>query len=121
VGALLDEYGVMPGDPEVRLSALSGGNQQKALLGKWLGTHPKLLLLHEPTQGVDVGARQVIFEILLRWASLGTAIVIASGEFEHLTNLCDRVLVFRDGVLSDSAQRPFGSPEALAQLCYLNA
>lgn len=120
VGALLNEYGVIPADSEVRLSALSGGNQQKALLGKWLGTHPKLLLLHEPTQGVDVGARQVIFEILLHWASMGTAIVIASGEYEHLTNLCDRVLVFRDGVLTDCAQRPFGSPEALAQLCYMN-
>lgn len=120
VGALLERYGVLPGDPEVRLSALSGGNQQKALLGKWLGTHPRLLLLHEPTQGVDVGARHVIFEILFHWASTGTAIVIASGEHEHLTNLCDRVLVFRDGMLSDCAQRPFGSPEALARLCYLN-
>lgn len=120
VGALLDQYGVMPAEPETRLSALSGGNQQKALLGKWLGTQPKLLLLHEPTQGVDVGARQVIFEILLRWASMGTAVVIASGEYEHLTNLCDRVLVFRDGTLGDCVRRPFESPAALAHLCYMN-
>jgi ribose transport system ATP-binding protein len=79
------------------MSTLSGGNQQKALIGKWLQAQPKLLLMHEPTQGVDIRARQEIFSYIAAAAASGTTVLIASSEYEDLIGLCHRVLVFRDG------------------------
>jgi ribose transport system ATP-binding protein len=76
---------------------LSGGNQQKAVLGKWIQTNPQVLLLHEPTQGVDVGARKGIFQLVRDATKAGRGVLIASGENEDLGHLCDRVLIFRDG------------------------
>ena len=94
---LLDEFDVRPSDPSLAYGALSGGNQQKALLAKWFQTSPLLLLLDEPTQGVDVGARQQIFELLRAAGERGTEIVCASSDYEQLALLCDRVIVFGRG------------------------
>jgi ribose transport system ATP-binding protein len=77
--------------------SLSGGNQQKALLAKWMQTEPHLLLLHEPTQGVDVGARVQIFRMLSAAAEGGMAIICASSDYEQLAAICDRVLVIGNG------------------------
>jgi len=82
---------------EQRVVLLSGGNQQKVVIAKWFETQPRALLLHEPTQGVDVGARAQIFERLRAAAQEGMLVLYASGEWEDLAHLCDRVLVFRDG------------------------
>jgi ribose transport system ATP-binding protein len=97
VASLLREFDVRPPEGDRSLATLSGGNQQKVLVAKWLETHPKVLLLHEPTQGVDVGARAQIFARIADAAAKGTAVVIASSEYEDLVHLCDRVIVFRDG------------------------
>jgi ribose transport system ATP-binding protein len=96
LGSLTD-FEVHPLAPDRLMSTFSGGNQQKAVLAKWLQTNPKVLLLHEPTQGVDVGARKQIFALIRAATAQGTAAVIASSEHEDLGHLCDRVLVFRDG------------------------
>ncbi|MHB1242014.1 MAG: sugar ABC transporter ATP-binding protein [Gaiellaceae bacterium] len=95
---LMREFDVRPDDPSLAYGALSGGNQQKALLAKWLQTDPLLLLLDEPTQGVDVGARQQIFE-LMRAAveERGMHVLCASCDYEQLAALCDRVIVFGRG------------------------
>ncbi len=74
---LLTDFGVHPHDPDRRFGALSGGNQQKALLGTWLQVEPSVLLLHEPTQGVDIGSRREIFRIVREVAAAGAAVVIA--------------------------------------------
>jgi ribose transport system ATP-binding protein len=95
--ALLTEYDVRPNRPEMLYQSLSGGNQQKVVLAKWLQTEPKLLLLHEPTQGVDIGARVQIFEVLRREAAKGTAVICASSDHEQLEQICDRVLIFGHG------------------------
>jgi ribose transport system ATP-binding protein len=96
-GRLLREYDVRPDRPELPYQSLSGGNQQKALLAKWLQTQPGILLLHEPTQGVDVGARLQIFETIRRVASNGTAVLCASSDYEQLEQICDRVLILGSG------------------------
>jgi ribose transport system ATP-binding protein len=95
---LLREFDVRPSDPSLPYGALSGGNQQKALLAKWFQTSPRLLLLDEPTQGVDVGARQQIYELIRTAAQdRGMHVVCASSDYEQLAALCDRVIVFGRG------------------------
>jgi ribose transport system ATP-binding protein len=97
VAEMLHEYQVTPAEPRRSFGTLSGGNQQKVLVAKWFWTEPSVLLLHEPTQGVDVGARRQIFDRIHAAALDGKAVVVASSEYEDLANLCDRVYVFRDG------------------------
>jgi ribose transport system ATP-binding protein len=87
-------------DPDRRVDSLSGGNQQKVMLAKWLRTSPRVLLLHEPTQAVDVGAKAAIEETILAHARRGTAVLIASTEADDLARLCDRVVVMRAGAAS---------------------
>jgi ribose transport system ATP-binding protein len=103
---LLRAFDVRPPEPARIMSTLSGGNQQKAVAAKWLEVSPKVLLLHEPTQGVDVGARAEIHQRLGEVASTGVAIVVASSAFDDLAQICDRVLVFRDGRVSDELAQP---------------
>ncbi len=99
VCGVLDDFSVVPPDPEMKLSLLSAGNQQKALIGKLLETSPQVAILHEPTQGVDIGARHQIFQRLRATAGEGLAIAIVSNEYEDLSHLCHRVLVFRNGAV----------------------
>jgi ribose transport system ATP-binding protein len=96
-GRLLIEFDVRPDDPNLAYQSLSGGNQQKALLAKWLQIEPRLILLHEPTQGVDIGARQQIFGMLREAAEAGMAVICASSDYEQLAQICDRVLVIGRG------------------------
>jgi ribose transport system ATP-binding protein len=96
--ALMREFDVRPADPTLTYGALSGGNQQKALLAKWFQTDPRLLLLDEPTQGVDVGARQQIYELIRTAArERGVNVLCSSSDYEQLASLCDRVIVFGRG------------------------
>jgi ribose transport system ATP-binding protein len=88
---------VRPPHPAAPVGTLSGGNQQKVLLAKWLAIGPRLLLLHEPTQAVDVGARQTITAAVRRAAAAGCAVLIAGTDETELTMMCDRVLVLRSG------------------------
>jgi ABC-type sugar transport system ATPase subunit len=91
--------GVRPHDPERPLGLFSGGNQQKVVLAKWLRNEPRVLLLDEPTQGVDVGAKAAIYELVAQAAAGGAAVVVASSDTEELIGLCHRVLVLRDGAV----------------------
>lgn len=94
---LLDQFDVRPREPLIAYSSLSGGNQQKALMAKWLQVNPSVLVLHEPTQGVDVGARQQIFEMIRGVADSGTTVLCASADHEQLESICHRVLIFGRG------------------------
>jgi ribose transport system ATP-binding protein len=103
----IEVLGIVPPDPRQLVAKLSGGNAQKVLLGKWLTGEPKLLLLHEPTQGVDVGARLDLLMAVHRVAAQGTSVIVASTEPEDLVTICDRVIFFADGTIRDEISRPF--------------
>lgn len=117
-GRLGAEAGVKPNVPALPLSALSGGNAQKALMAKWLQTAPRLLLLDEPTQGVDVGARQQIWEALDRTAEGGAAILIASTDYDQLAQLCHRVLIFSRGRIAAGLTGAQLTKDTIAEHCY---
>ncbi len=78
-------------------SSLSGGNQQKLVIGKWLMMAPRILLLNDPTRGIDVGTKQEIYALLRQLADAGTAILFYSTDYDELVGCCDRVLVMYDG------------------------
>lgn len=94
---LFDSFLITAESDGAPLRSLSGGNQQKVVLARWLRREPRVLLLDEPTQGVDVGARAEIYELVHRAAAAGAAAIVASSDFEELARLCDRVIVLRKG------------------------
>jgi ribose transport system ATP-binding protein len=94
---LLVRYQVRPPRPALPLSALSGGNQQKVVLAKWLNLQLRLLLLLEPTQGVDIGARAEIFQLIREAADTGTVVLYATADFAEAARVADRVIVLADG------------------------
>ncbi|HEV8388815.1 MAG TPA: ABC transporter, partial [Dongiaceae bacterium] len=78
---------------------LSGGNQQKIVIAKWLMTRPKVILLNDPTRGIDVGTKAEIYQLLRKLADAGAAILYYSTDYDELVGCCDRVLVFYDGAV----------------------
>ena len=95
---------------------LSGGNQQKVVLGKWLSLQPRVLLLDEPTRGVDVGAKQEIYSLIDRLAAQGVAILFASSEMEEILGLSDRVLVMHEGRITGELPRERLTEESVMRL-----
>jgi len=95
---------------------LSGGNQQKVVLGKWLSMQPRVLLLDEPTRGIDVGAKEEIYELMECLADSGVAILFVSSELEEILGMSDRVLVMHEGRLSGELPRELLSEEAIMHL-----
>ena len=91
------QFDIRPKNPDIAVGALSGGNQQKVVLAKDILGDPRLLLLDEPTRGVDVGAKGEIYARLRALAREGLAILVASSEMPELIGLCDRILVLRQG------------------------
>ncbi|MHB8614016.1 MAG: sugar ABC transporter ATP-binding protein [Candidatus Dormibacteraceae bacterium] len=90
-------FGVTPPLPDRKVSMFSGGNQQKIVLAKWMSMAPRVLLLDEPTQGVDAGAKYEVLRILVDAAKAGSAVLIFSGDYEQLAHVCHRVLVLSHG------------------------
>jgi len=93
----VEELRIKMGDRLDLITSLSGGNQQKVVLAKWLMSNPKLLILDNPTQGVDVGAKEEIYSIIHRLASEGVAIIVLSSEAQEVIRVCDRTLVLFHG------------------------
>lgn len=99
-GDLIERHSVRTTSAEVPIAALSGGNQQKLVLGKWVRRDPSLLLLDEPTQGVDLKSRNEIYQTLRQLAAGGCAILVASTDLDELLTLCNRILVLEAGAVT---------------------
>ena len=99
--------------PETIVGTLSGGNQQKVVLGKWLLTRPRILLLDEPTRGIDIAAKQEIYLQIARLAQEGLAILVVSSEMEELRGMCDRILVMHEGRITGRFNRDEATAERI--------
>jgi simple sugar transport system ATP-binding protein len=86
---------------EKAVQSLSGGNQQRVLIGRWLAIDPRVLILHGPTVGVDVGSKDIIYRIMQRLSKRGIGIVIVSDDLPELLQNCDRILMMRKGRLAE--------------------
>ncbi|GAA2169403.1 MULTISPECIES: sugar ABC transporter ATP-binding protein [Glycomyces] len=96
VAEFIDKLGIRPGDPDMPVKNLSGGNQQKVLLARWMLIEPKLLILDEPTRGIDVGAKADIQKLVAELSGEGMAVLFVSAELDEVTRLSDRIAVLRD-------------------------
>jgi ribose transport system ATP-binding protein len=98
VGSVIDRLQIKTRDAALQqVGTLSGGNQQKVLIGRWLATQPDVLLLFDITRGVDVGTKHDIYELVVKLAAEGKALLYYSSETEEIAQLCHRVLVMREG------------------------
>ena len=97
-------------------SALSGGNQQKIVLGKWIHRNPSLFILDEPTRGVDVGAKSEVHRMIIELAKQGSAVLLISSELPEILSLSDRILVITKGHVSGELAREEANQEKLLKL-----
>lgn len=114
--ALMNTFDVRPPQPSLEYGSFSGGNQQKAMMAKWQQVAPKVLLLHEPTQGVDIGARQQIWR-MIRDATTDSSTICASSDYEQLAAICDRVGVVARGRLVGFLTGGDISKDRIADFC----
>jgi ribose transport system ATP-binding protein len=115
---VIEDLDVRPPSEATLFGALSGGNQQKVLLAKWLLVGPSVLVLDDPTSGVDPGARETIFSLLREAAEAGLAVLLFSTELEQLVAMCSRVLVLRDGAIANELTGDELTRETVTKWCY---
>ncbi|WP_119309703.1 sugar ABC transporter ATP-binding protein [Cohaesibacter haloalkalitolerans] len=113
---MIDMFKIKTTSDRLPVSGLSGGNQQKVVLGKWFLTAPKVLLLDEPTRGVDVGAKREIYRVMSNFAQSGGTVVMISSETDEVLGMADRVVVMRDGRVSGELVRSELKAETLLHL-----
>jgi ribose transport system ATP-binding protein len=102
--------------PEMRAANLSGGNQQKVVLAKWLAFAPRVLIFDEPTRGIDVGAKAEIYQIIRKLAENGVSVIVISSEMEEVLGISDRIAVMHEGRLTGILERSQFSEEAVMRL-----
>lgn len=115
-GSLIKRFAVKVAHPNKPVRLLSGGNQQKVVLAKWLGTEPDVLILDEPTAGVDIGTKSEILDMIRELANAGKAVIVISSEYPELLAVSDRVLVLRDGSITRELKRSEIADEESLQL-----
>jgi ribose transport system ATP-binding protein len=98
--AIGNEVGLRPNDPHLPVEALSGGNQQKVVVGRWLATGRRVLIAEDPTAGVDVGAKSEIYRLIGKALGSGLTVIVVSTDFEEVAHICHRALVFSRGVIA---------------------
>ena len=109
---------IRPADAERQIKNFSGGNQQKGVIAKWLAATPKVMILDEPTRGIDVGAKVEIYNIINSLAANGTSVIVVSSELLELLGICDRILVVNNGRISGEFDRENFSQDAIMQASF---
>jgi putative xylitol transport system ATP-binding protein len=116
VQEVIERFRIKTASQKLPVSALSGGNQQKVVMGKWHLTKPRVLLLDEPTRGVDVGAKREIYALMSEFAQSGGAIIMVSSEVEEVLGMSDRIAVIRNGRVTGVLARETADQGALLHL-----
>ncbi|RMS40374.1 Ribose ABC transporter ATP-binding protein [Pseudomonas amygdali pv. photiniae] len=104
------------GAPEQRIDSLSGGNQQKVIIAKWLARNPKVFILDEPTRGIDVGARAAIYEVIAELAATGMAVIVVSSDLDEVLGLSHRVMVMSRGRQMGILERGEATPVSVTEM-----
>ena len=112
----IEKLSIKTPSQETRIRALSGGNQQKVVFGRWLLTRPDVFLLDEPTRGIDVGAKYEIYQLIIDMAREGDSIIMVSSEMPELLGVCDRILVMSGGRLAGEVDAENTSQEEIMTL-----
>lgn len=116
---IVDEYiqklSVKAPDSETAISSLSGGNQQKVIIASWLAADPKVLILDEPTRGVDVGSKSEIYEIMNELVKMGVSIIMVSSELPEILNMSDRIMVMNGGRITKVLNHDEATQEIIMQ------
>lgn len=122
VKTAIERLKIKVGSPEDAVSTLSGGNQQKVVIAKWLMTKPAIILLNDPTRGIDVGTKQEIYRLLRELADEGAAILFYSTDYDELIGSCDRVAIFYDGkIVSELEGHAINEKNIIAASLNINA
>ncbi|GAA5394979.1 sugar ABC transporter ATP-binding protein [Streptococcus uberis] len=116
VQQLIDRLRIKSGTPKMTVGQLSGGNQQKVVLAKWIGIAPKVLILDEPTRGVDVGAKREIYQLIDELAERGVPIILVSSDLPEILGVSDRIMVMHEGRIAGELSREEASQESVMQL-----
>lgn len=116
VNQLIERLRVKSGTPKLPVGNLSGGNQQKVVLAKWIGIAPKILILDEPTRGVDVGAKREIYQLMNELAERGVPIIMVSSDLPEILGVSDRIIVMHEGRISGELSQSEANQELVMQL-----
>ncbi|MHC4167637.1 MAG: sugar ABC transporter ATP-binding protein [Planctomycetota bacterium] len=108
---------INPPKPAMNIQQLSGGNQQKVIVGRWLAVNPEVIIFDEPTQGIDIGTKSQIYELIIKLACEGKGIILISSELIEVAKLADRILVVRDGRLAGEIEGPVDDVDLLFDAC----
>ena len=114
---MVERMKIDPPRPRMLIGNLSGGNQQKVIVGRWLAAQPKVLIFDEPTRGIDIGTKSQIYKLIIKLAQEGRGIILISSELIELAKLADRILVVRDGRLVKEMPGPLDNVDLLFDAC----
>jgi ABC-type sugar transport system ATPase subunit len=112
---MIGQLAIRTSGPEAAITSLSGGNQQKCIIGRWLLTRPRVLLLDDPTRGVDVGAKAELYRLMDQLCRQGLGIIVTSSELPELLTVSDRILVLCEGRLTAEFQRAEATEQAIME------
>ena len=122
---MVEEYrkalNIRMASPEQLIASLSGGNQQKVTLARWLALRPKVLIVDEPTRGIDVGAKVEVHNLLFDMAQTGIAVIAISSELPEVLAISDRIVTMREGRVTGEIMREDANEEILMSMMTLNA
>ena len=101
----IEQLNIITDGIQKRINLLSGGNQQKVVIAKWLNMNPQIMMLDEPTAGVDIGAKTEIIELIRNFADEGKGVIFVSSELTELMAVCDRIIILYDGRITGEIER----------------